>query len=209
VSDDSSRVMRVMHALRIKGLAGDDALARMTGLAPTDAEASAAELTESGLVEKRTGRFAGWVLTGPGRQRYEELLVAERDRVASNPDLRQAYEGFVALNERFKALCTAWQLRDLDTQLLNNHEDPVYDAQVIHGLGEIDDAVMPIIGQLTGVLSRFGGYGGRLTDCLRRVRAGERDAFTRPLSESYHDVWMELHQDLLLTMGIIREAAGA
>ena len=209
MSDDSSRVMLVMHALRIKGLAGEDALGRMTGLAPTDVEAGAAELSESGLVEKRTGRFAGWVLTGPGRQRHEELLVAERDRVGSNPDLGQAYDGFVALNERFKAVCTAWQVRDLDTQLLNDHEDPVYDAQVIHGLGEIHDAVVPIIGQLTGVLSRFGGYGGRLTDCLRRVRAGERDAFTRPLSESYHDVWMELHQDLLLTMDITREAAGA
>jgi hypothetical protein len=31
--------------------------------------------------------------------------------------------------------------------------------------------------------------------------AGDRAAFTAPLVESYHTVWFELHQDLLLTLG--------
>ncbi|MDP9020051.1 MAG: MarR family transcriptional regulator, partial [Actinomycetota bacterium] len=39
---------------------------------------------------------------------------------------------------------------------------------------------------------------------LRRVVAGEGDWLTRPLIDSYHTVWFELHQDLLDTLGIER-----
>ena len=80
--------------------------------------------------------------------------------------------------------------------------------RVMGRLGRVHQAVLPVIGQLAGVLPRFAGYRDRLDGAYRRVRAGQRDAFTRPLSESYHDVWMELHQDLLLTLDISREAAG-
>jgi hypothetical protein len=198
----------VLHALRIRGVADADALARITGLAPPAAAALADDLTESGLTLRRAGRFAGWALTAAGRQRYESLLAEERDRVASDVDLAQSYDRFVALNDDFKAVCTAWQVRDLGTQLMNDHGDPAYDADVVRRLGAVHRAVLPVIGQLAGVLPRFGGYGGRLDDCHRRVQAGQLDAFTRPLSESYHDVWMELHQDLLLTLDISREAAG-
>jgi pyruvate,orthophosphate dikinase len=34
-----------------------------------------------------------------------------------------------------------------------------------------------------------------------RVEAGERDWFTKPLIDSYHTVWFELHEDLLSTLG--------
>jgi hypothetical protein len=195
-----------MHALRIKGVADSEALVRMTGLAPAEVAAVAGALTESGLAVERTGRFAGWALTGPGREHYESLLSDQRPVHGA---FRQAYDGFAALNEEFKSVCTAWQVRDLDTQLLNDHSDPAYDAVVIERLGVIHQSVLPVVGALAGVLPRFGGYGGRLDDSYRRVTAGDRDAFTRPLSESYHDVWMELHQDLLLTLDISRDTAGA
>jgi hypothetical protein len=199
----------VLHALRIKGVAGSDALVTITGLTPEVVVATAGDLTEAGWAVSRTGRFAGWALTAPGRQRYETLLAEERDRVGVDVGLGRAYDRFVALNDEFKSVCTAWQVRDLDTQLMNDHQDAAYDASVVGRLGAVHRAVLPIIGQLAGVLPRFGGYGGRLDDSYRRVTNGERDAFTRPLSDSYHDVWMELHQDLLLTLNISRDASGA
>jgi hypothetical protein len=205
----TSPALLVMHALRIKGLAGEDVLSRMTGLASADVTAEATDLTESDLAVVRTGRFAGWALTPKGRERYGDLLAEERQKVGANSDLRTAYDQFVSLNEGFKTVCTAWQVRDLDTQLLNDHTDPAYDIEVIGRLGAIHDEVLPVIGQLRGVLSRFGGYRDRLADSYRRVQAGDRDAFTRPMSESYHDVWMELHEDLLLTLNISRDSAGA
>jgi hypothetical protein len=206
---DTSPTLLVMHALRIKGLAGEDGLCRMTGLARAEVAVRIAELTESGLAVARSGRFAGWSLTATGRERYDELWSDERRQVGDNGDLRSAYDRFVSLNDDFKAICTAWQVRDLDSQLLNDHQDPAYDNKVIGRLGTVHDAVLPMVEQVRGVLSRFGQYRPRLVDSYRRVQAGDRDAFARPMSESYHDVWMELHQDLLLTLDISRESAGA
>jgi hypothetical protein len=47
----------------------------------------------------------------------------------------------------------------------------------------------------------------RLAAALDRVRGGEVAAFARPMADSYHDIWMELHQDLLLSAGRERGAA--
>jgi len=39
--------------------------------------------------------------------------------------------------------------------------------------------------------------------------AGETKMFTGVMCGSYHDVWMELHEDLILTQGIDRTAEGS
>jgi hypothetical protein len=36
------------------------------------------------------------------------------------------------------------------------------------------------------------------------VLAGAREWFTRPVIDSYHTVWFELHEDLLSTLGLAR-----
>ena len=47
------------------------------------------------------------------------------------------------------------------------------------------------------------------TSALSRVESGDRDGFTRPLANSYHDIWMELHEDLLTGLKLARTAADA
>jgi hypothetical protein len=49
----------------------------------------------------------------------------------------------------------------------------------------------------------------RLTTALEKVKAGDQKQFTGVMCGSYHDVWMELHQDLLLTLGIDRAEEGS
>jgi hypothetical protein len=56
-------------------------------------------------------------------------------------------------------------------------------------------------------LPRSAAYQNRLTAALDRVRGGNTAAFARPMADSYHDIWMELHQDLLLSAGRDRGAA--
>jgi hypothetical protein len=41
------------------------------------------------------------------------------------------------------------------------------------------------------------------------VKAGEQKQFTGVMCSSYHDVWMELHEDLILTLRIDRVAEGS
>jgi len=38
---------------------------------------------------------------------------------------------------------------------------------------------------------------------------GETNMFTGVMCGSYHDAWMELHEDLILTQGIDRTAEGS
>jgi hypothetical protein len=70
-------------------------------------------------------------------------------------------------------------------------------------------ATTPICADLATVLDRYTAYGPRLTAARQRVCTGEVEFFTKPIIESYHTVWFELHEDLLATLGIERAAEGA
>ena len=92
--------------------------------------------------------------------------------------------------------------------MLNDHAAAAHDDAVIARLGALDDAAQPVCQELAAVLDRFRTYGPRLNAARRRLESGERDWFTRPLIESYHTVWFELHEDLLCTLGIERSKEG-
>jgi hypothetical protein len=51
---------------------------------------------------------------------------------------------------------------------------------------------------------RFEGYRPRLRDARERVNEGEHEWLTSPRIDSYHTVWMQLHEDLLLALGLDR-----
>jgi hypothetical protein len=40
---------------------------------------------------------------------------------------------------------------------------------------------------------------------LAKIRAGETMWFTRPIIDSYHTVWFELHEELIRAVGLTRE----
>jgi hypothetical protein len=46
-----------------------------------------------------------------------------------------------------------------------------------------------------------------LQTALDKVKAGENSWLTRPLIDSYHTVWFELHEELILSVGLTREQA--
>ena len=68
----------------------------------------------------------------------------------------------------------------------------------------LDEVIQPVLADLASALARFEGYGERFAAARRLVEAGERDWFTRPLIDSYHTIWFELHEDLLATLGLER-----
>ena len=53
-------------------------------------------------------------------------------------------------------------------------------------------------------MARFGRYRERLDRALIRVDGGDHTMLAAPLTDSYHTVWFELHEDLLTTLGIER-----
>jgi len=205
------RAMRldVAQQLRVKGLASVEALAEATGGTVDGIAELLAGLEAEGLVEHRGGRVAGWTLTSAGREEGSRLLAEEQARPGLRAGIDACYRRFLALNEPFKAICTAWQVRDLDAMsptgmTINDHSDADYDAAVIDRLGAVHDGAMATTADLTGLSDRFGRYGPRLSAAYLRVRDGDHRWLTTPLIGSYHDVWMELREDLLVTLGIER-----
>ena len=192
----------VMHALRVCGLASTDRVAAFVAQPAVEVDGLLRALEADGLVKERTGRMVGWLLTPSGRARHDENLRLELSN-ASRPDqVRGGYERFLAHNVELKRLCTEWQLRVVagGEPELNDHSDAEYDQTVIASLVAMHDRAGPMFDQLASALGRFAHYQPRLEQALSRLQVGDRSAFARPLSASYHCVWMELHEDLLATL---------
>jgi DNA-binding MarR family transcriptional regulator len=211
MSSSSDPRTLVLHGLRLKGFGDASAVAEAVGLTEADAKPILDGLIDEELVTYREGRISGYALTPTGRATHARLLVEQLDATGARPAIQDAYERFLAINKDLLAICTAWQLREVDGEsIVNDHSDPAHDAAVVAELGELHDEVAPICADLGAALDRFAGYGPRLAEALSRVRAGDVDWFTKPMLPSYHTVWFELHEDLLATLGIERssEAVG-
>ena len=206
VTSDSD--LCVVHGLRVRGRIDTPELAVAVGLEESEVGARIAGLTEAGHVRRCDGRMPGWALTPEGRVHGEALVAAELDAAGEREAVADLYRRFLGVNQGFLALCTDWQLRDVDEQVLNDHSDAAYDGAVIARLAEADGVVQPICAELAGRFARFDGYGRRFSDALGRVVAGEVKWFTRPMIDSYHTVWFELHENLLATLGIERAKEG-
>ncbi len=201
---ESARPFRTLHALRIRGLATAEGIAETTGLGRDDAEADLAVLAGRGWAMFRDRR-ALWQITADGRAAHGAELETDLDGVAVD-DLGPAYASFLELNREFKALCGAWQLREGQP---NDHLDADYDRQAIRRLRALHDRATPVLADLQRVLRRLAPYAPRLGDALARLEAGDTSRFTGVMCDSYHDVWMELHEDLLLTQGLDRSSEGS
>lgn len=216
MSHSSDPRFAVLHALRLKGFADIDSIAEQTGLYPSQVRNFLEHLQVAEQVLHREGRVTGWTLTPSGRRRHAELIGAELDGTGSRQPVYNVYRQFIPLNKDFLAVCADWQMRtaprpgggDGAGAVPNDHRDFAYDAGVVRRLHAIDDQVQPLCRQLARTLGRFATYGPRLTRALDRVDKGDHDWFTKPMIDSYHTVWFELHEDLLTTLGLERSRVG-
>ena len=191
----------VLHALRLKGFADTPAVGALALIEQDDVTRRLEKAAADDLVTYRSGRISGWALTPAGRSRHRELLVDELERAGTRDQVEAAYRSFLTVNNELLEVCTAWQLRK---GVLNDHTDETYDREVVARLGGVDDVVQPVCGELASALQRFTPYGPRLATARARVEAGDTDWFAKPMIDSYHTVWFEMHEDLLVTLGIER-----
>lgn len=207
MADQSDSRLLVLHGLRLKGFAEPDDIAALVGLEPGDVIAQLERLNADELVIYREGRLTGWALTSSGRKAQEQGLQAELRGCGARDAVFDAYKRFLDLNNDLLAVCTAWQMKDEAT--INDHADVAYDQSVIDELHALHAKAEPIISDLEATLDRYRGYRGRLEASLTKLRNGEPEWFTKPLIDSYHTVWFQLHEDLLNTLGIERSQEGA
>lgn len=195
----------VLHVLRLIGFSSVERIVDRCG-SDSDATVSALEILRlEGDVIHRDGQVSGWTLTAQGRATHTELLAAERKRHGADEAVRDADLAFRDLNEQFKQLCLGWQM--MPNGASNDHSDREYDSALLEELDPIHEQITAITTHLARTLPRFGRYSRAFDNARYRLLNGDTSALTSPLSDSYHDVWMELHQDLLCTTGRERDAA--
>jgi hypothetical protein len=142
-------------------------------------------------------------MTG-GNERAARLREL-RERTRLEPGSREesacerVYDSFEPLNRELLQLCTDWQVRPGGAP--NDHGDASYDWSVIDRLTAVDERAGPVLRRLGGAVPHFAPFRERLRSALRRVVDGEHDWFTSPRLDSYHTVWMELHEHLLAALG--------
>ena len=194
----------VLQGLRLKGFVEARTLADFLGLEVATVDRCLRDAEARGFTQFRDGSRSGWSLTADGRRANDRMLADELDAARRRTDLERRYRSFLELNREMLAVCTRWQVKDQKNQVLNDHADEEYDAAIVSDLGKIHEAVQPICAELGVWFDRLGSYGPRFETALAQLRSGEKDWFTKPTIDSYHTVWFELHEDLLVTLGIDR-----
>lgn len=190
MGDDLEWRQAVLHVLRIRHRSAVDEVAARLDAGPVEVSAALERLASAGLVQHWDGRAPGWGLTEAGAASHAAALADWRSSMSTS-GLEDAYREFLQLNGPFKQLCTDHQLGG-DPDLSSRQLEP------------IDRRVRGVIATASGPCPHMRTYAAAFARAYERITGGDLDALTRPLSGSYHDLWMELHQDLLVTLGHAR-----
>jgi pyruvate,orthophosphate dikinase len=191
----------VLRSLLIKGFAVPEQLAVALRSTPGEMADQVDRLAADGLIEASAGSFR---LTADGRAVATELVA--RDAAAWGLDAATAaLDAFVALDGRMKETVTAWQMRDVGgAQTFNDHTDVAYDASVLARLGGLHDDARAWLRPCVAALPRLATYLHRLDHAARLAGEGDGKYVASPRVDSYHGVWFELHEDLILLAGRTR-----
>jgi hypothetical protein len=189
--------LTILQAVRLKGRISEADLVATLDEDPADVAATVAQLAAVGLLV--TGKALR--ISPEGRARLNALLAEERSGVDPNV-LATSYGDFRAINNEFKALISDWQIKDGQP---NSHDDAEYDAAILNRLDNVHQQVLPVIATVTTQLARLGAYAAKLDSALGKVKAGDTTWLARPIIDSYHTVWFELHEELIGASGLTRE----
>jgi hypothetical protein len=189
---DASVELAVLMALRVRGRADAAHVARAAGCEVPAARERLEALAANGAAAPVATAAGSFTLTDAGRAALGRALAAESiDRRM----LASLYERFLAVDRTLKEAITAWQL--------------AADA----GKPAARDAVLTAAASAGGVAAdvaraapRFAPYPRRVADAAAAVATGDASFVASPRVDSLHQVWFELHEDLLVTLGRTRDA---
>lgn len=188
---DASVEVAVSMALRVCGRADAARVARAAGCEVGVARECLEAFVASGVVAPVATAPGSFTLTEPGRAALGRALAAE---VIDRPGLATIYERFLAADRALKRAISAWQLAP--------------DA----GKPAARDAVLTVAATAGGVafdvartVPRCAPYPRRIADAAAAIATGDARFVASPRVDSLHQVWFELHEDLLVTLGRTRE----
>ncbi|GAB2697592.1 transcriptional regulator [Thalassiella azotivora] len=199
-----------LHGVRVLGWASAPAVAARYDLDPDDVTEHLLDAQARGWVRDvgpvAPGGPTGWTPTDAGRAEDGRRLAVELDETGTRGVVEDAHARFVPWNARFTQACTDWQVlpQPWDPLARNDHSDHRWDDRVLSRLESAGRALSDVGGSLAGALSRFDGHADRYLAALARVQAGQHAWVDAPGRDSCHTVWVQVHEDLLSTLGLPR-----
>lgn len=191
-------MLEIGMALRLKGMAGVEGVAEASGCPANEVTAALAQMIEAGHASE-TPR--GFRLMPEGKTWLDGLLDEERATIDVDA-MNAVYQRFCDHNDGFKYLVTDWQVKEVDgEQQLNDHTDAAYDAAIFTRLDALDAAVAPVFADAAAIAPRLNRYLERFAVALSALHDGDHTMLAAPLKDSYHTVWFEMHEELILLCG--------
>nr|WP_230329424.1 pyruvate, phosphate dikinase [Nocardia aurantiaca] len=190
--------LAVLRLIGIKGRVNADNLAASLLAEAAEIAACCEGLVAAGYCATTP---AGFRITPEGRSRLEQLLAEER-RTVDPAAMTTAYDEFCVFNADLKVIITDWQMKDPAT--VNDHADTDYDAGVLARLDDAHHRLRALIARLGDLAPRLSRYLDRLDRAVERIAEGDHTYVARPIMDSYHTVWFELHEDLIGLCGLTR-----
>jgi pyruvate,orthophosphate dikinase len=198
---DAATADDCIHAVGIKGMAPAEAVAIALLSTPDVVRPLLDRLVDEGFAVTVAGAYR---LTDAGRSRRAQLLAAEQNALGAERALA-ALDGFLALDQRVKGAVTDWQVRPSEGEpVLNDHSDPDYDRAILARLAGLHAEAAAWIPPLEMAWRRARRYRVRLDGAMERVLDGDHRYVASPRVDSYHGIWFELHEELILLAGHTR-----
>lgn len=155
-----------------------------------------------------TSRPERWSITDGGRRENERQPAEELDAAGAREVALAAHAASLPLDRRFGRACTAWQIRrqPWDRMAADDDTDWPWDEAVLRSLASLGHALDRVCAPFAEPLPRFDRHVPRYRAALAEVDRGARAGVDAPDRASRHIVRIQLHEDLLATLGLERGA---
>ena len=192
----------IVRALLIKGVVTVEMLASAVVTGSEDLGPVLDEMAADGLIGDPGALIQ---LTDEGKALGLEMIAADSDAWGVD-NASAALDVFLPLDHRVKEIVTAWQMSEVDgAPVLNDHSDEEYDAAVLERFASLHQDAAVWLETLFDGLPRLVDYSSRLDRAASLVAGGDYGYIASPRVDSYHSIWFELHEDLILLAGRSRE----
>jgi pyruvate,orthophosphate dikinase len=201
----------VLHLLNIKGFVTPNDVAPLLFSTPEAVGDLLEAAVADGLAEVIGGSaLAGmFQLTKDGKAIGAERIAAERESWGADNTVA-ALDELLPYDLRMKEIMTGWQMREIDGKpALNDHSDEAHDAKVLADFRALHEDTQSWLAGLAEGLPRLSLYRQRLLRAAERVADGDTNYLASPRIDSFHNVWFELHEDLIRLAGRTREDEAA
>ncbi|WP_088319333.1 transcriptional regulator [Kineosporia sp. R_H_3] len=209
MADDAAQDLDdlTLHGVRVLGYGPAARVSARYGLDLSAVEDSLLDAEAYGWVRRTAfGGSEGWSVTERGKAETERRAARVLDVLGVADAVRAVHADFLPVNARFGEACTRWQIRPTarDPLAANDHEDLRWDHHVLTALRSLQGSLDDLCARLAVHLPRFGVYPPLYAAALARVGDGEHAWLDAPDRDSLHLVWIQLHEDLLATLGLPR-----